>query len=111
MHSILAICSDKICFSQELFGAEASDPMIAKLIWAVNLGFYVICNVLFVLAVIYAIAVILLLLFPHSLVKVYLTREMEEEGNPVNSLCCGCHCRGGNRCASLHCFVCAHNLT
>ncbi len=56
--------------AQELFGKEAADPSIAKLIWAVNLGFYVLCNILFVLAIIYSLAVMSLLIWPHSLIKV-----------------------------------------
>jgi hypothetical protein len=81
---------------RDIFGEEAADPDVAKIIWAINIFFYVLCNVLFILAVIYAIAVMSLVIFPHSLVKVYLTREMEDEGNPLNSACCGCHCRGAN---------------
>lgn len=81
---------------KEMFGSEASDPIINKGIFFIDLGIMILCNVLFVLAVIYAIAVMMLIIFPHSLVKVYMTRDLEEDGNPLNKLCCGCHCTGPN---------------
>lgn len=81
---------------KEMFGPEAHDPIIAKAIPLISIGIYVVCNILFILAVIYSIAVMSLVIFPHSLVKVYMTRELEEEGNPLNKICCGCHCSAPN---------------
>merc|ERR1711966_251988 len=77
---------------KDVFGAAAEDEMGHRIIWGVNLILYIVCNILFLLAVIYAFAVMSLCLWPHSLVKVYMTRNMEEEGGPVAHMagwCCG----------------------
>jgi hypothetical protein len=77
---------------EDFFGAAAKDETIAKFIYGFNLFLYILCNLLFLLAVIYSFAVMSLVVFPMSMVKVYLTREMEEEGNPIShcsSWCCG----------------------
>jgi hypothetical protein len=55
----------------------------------------IFCNLLFLIAIVYAFAAMFLVIFPQSLVKVYLRREMEEEGNPVNG-CSGCCCGASN---------------
>jgi hypothetical protein len=76
----------------DFFGEAAQDPTISKCIYGVNIFLYLLCNFLFLLAVIYSFAVMSLVVFPMSLVKVYLTREMEEEGNPIShcsTWCCG----------------------
>ena len=76
----------------DFFGEAATDPTVLKCIYGLNIFMYILCNLLFLLAVVYSFAVMWLVVFPMSLVKVYLTREMEEEGNPINhisSWCCG----------------------
>lgn len=76
----------------DFFGEAAEDPTIKKVIYGVNIFLYILCNLLFLLAVIYSFAVMSMVVFPMSLVKVYLTREMEEEGNPIShcsTWCCG----------------------
>lgn len=76
----------------DFFGEAAQDETISKCIYGLNIFMYILCNLLFLLAVIYSFAVMSLVVFPMSLVKVYLTREMEEEGNPINHIstwCCG----------------------
>ena len=76
----------------DFFGEAAQDPTVLKCIYGLNIFLYILCNLLFLLAVIYSFAVMSLVVFPMSLVKVYLTREMEEEGNPIShisSWCCG----------------------
>jgi hypothetical protein len=76
----------------DFFGEAAKDETIQKIITGLNIFMYILCNLLFLLAVIYSFAVMSLVVFPMSLVKVYLTREMEEEGNPINHIstwCCG----------------------
>jgi hypothetical protein len=73
---------------KDVFGPEATDPTVAKAIVLMNVLFYAVCNVLFFLAIIYSIAVMSLIIWPHSMVKVYLTRDMEDEG--VGIKCCGC---------------------
>ena len=76
----------------DFFGEAAQDETVAKCIAGLNIFMYILCNLLFLLAVIYSFAVMSLVVFPMSLVKVYLTREMEEEGNPINHIstwCCG----------------------
>lgn len=55
---------------KDVFGAAADDDMGMKIIWSVNVFMYIICNILFLLAVIYSFAVMSLCLWPHSLVKV-----------------------------------------
>jgi len=80
----------------EFFGAKAEDELVARLIWGINVGLYVTCNILFLLALIYSFAVMSLVIWPHSLVKVYLTKEMEEEGNPLTG-CCGCGGKSNSR--------------
>jgi len=76
----------------DFFGEAATDPTVLKCIYGLNIFMYILCNLLFLLAVVYSFAVMWLVVFPMSLVKVYITREMEEEGNPINhisSWCCG----------------------
>lgn len=76
----------------DFFGEAAKDETISKCIYGLNIFMYILCNLLFLLAVIYSFAVMSLVVFPMSLVKVYLTREMEEEGNPIShcsTWCCG----------------------
>jgi len=76
----------------DFFGEAAQDPTVLKCIYGLNIFLYILCNLLFLLAVIYSFAVMSLVVFPMSLVKVYLTREMEEEGNPISHIstwCCG----------------------
>jgi len=76
----------------DFFGEAAEDPTIIKCIYGLNIFMYILCNLLFLLAVVYSFAVMSLVVFPMSLVKVYLTREMEEDGNPISHIstwCCG----------------------
>ncbi|EKX46460.1 hypothetical protein GUITHDRAFT_152360 [Guillardia theta CCMP2712] len=78
---------------QDFFGPTAnSDVVIQRIIIGINVFLYLLCNLLFLFAVVYSFAVMGLVIFPHAIVKVYLTRELEEEGNPLSHIggwCCG----------------------
>uniref|UniRef100_A0A6T7XSN5 Uncharacterized protein n=1 Tax=Cryptomonas curvata TaxID=233186 RepID=A0A6T7XSN5_9CRYP len=77
----------------DFFGDAAKDEFVSKLIWGIDLSLGLICNLLFIIAVVYAFAVMFLVILPTSILKVYLSREMEEEGHPLRSCshfcCCG----------------------
>jgi len=76
----------------DFFGDVAKDQFVSKLIWGIDISLGLICNLLFIIAVVYAFAVMLLVMFPTSILKVYLSRDLEEEGHPLRScgpFCCG----------------------
>lgn len=47
------------------------------MISAVNMSLYVLCNVLFLLALVYSFGVMSLVIWPHSLVKVHTRSKAE----------------------------------
>jgi len=74
---------------EDFLGAAATQ--YPEIVTIIDTGISVLCNALFIIAIIYAFAAIALVIWPQSLVKVYLKREMEEEGSP-NATCAGCCC-------------------
>ena len=57
---------------QDFFGDAAKDQFVSKLIWGIDLSLGLICNLLFLIAVVYAVVVMILVIFPTSILKVYM---------------------------------------
>jgi len=77
----------------DFFGEAANDEIVSKIIFGINLSLGIICNLLFIVSIIYALALMWMIVFPTSIIKVYLTSNMEEEGHPVQNCCQYC-CTG-----------------
>ncbi len=56
--------------TQDFFGEAAKDEFVSKLIWGIDLSLGIICTLLFITAVVYALAVMVLVIFPTSILKV-----------------------------------------
>ncbi len=55
---------------QDFFGEAAKDEFVSKLIWGIDLSLGLVCNLLFIIAIVYALAVMYLVVLPTSILKV-----------------------------------------
>jgi hypothetical protein len=55
---------------QDFFGEAANDDTVSKIIIGINVAMGIICNLLFIISVIYAIALMWMVIFPTSILKV-----------------------------------------
>ena len=68
---------------QDFFGDAAKDEFVSKLIWGIDLSLGLICNLLFLIAIVYSLAVMILVIFPTSILKVHLTRKFVGQSGHV----------------------------